>query len=193
MWFHKMFDNTYCNRHQNSEEAWVLNRYANGFIWNLMYYAINCCQKLNIYDLISQLTFNSFWFCTVLDKICMLQKPKIFRKALIFRVKLLFRDDNGSLQDKCSLFYTSPPQQIGRKKNVYTVWKTIWNYIDFWPRSTVSGSRITKVFRKLFLQFSQSFKSILKIKQMPWWVLQGWQIITCFSKSGLRRELQLKP
>ena len=37
-------------------------------------------------------------------------------KALIFRAKLLFRDDNGSLQDKCSLFYISPRQQLGRKK-----------------------------------------------------------------------------
>ena len=56
--------------------------------------------------------------------------------------------------------------------------------------STVPGSRITKVFRKTFFQFSQSFKNILlsnisKFKQMPWRVLRVWQIITCSSKSGL--------
>ena len=43
----------------------------------------------------------------------------------------------------------------------------------------VPGSRITKAFRKLFLQFSQSVKSIFL------------SIITCFLKSGLRRETVL--
>ena len=91
-------------------------------------------------------------------------------KALIFRAKLLFRDDNGSLQDKCSLFYISPRQQLGRKK-MCTQSERQFGMILIFDQdhvSTVPGSRITKVFRKLFFfQFSQSFKSILKIKQMP--------------------------
>ena len=119
-------------------------------------------------------------------------------KALMFRVKLLFRNDNGSLQDKCSLFHTSPRQQLGRKKMFTQLESQFWMIFIFDRdhASTVPGSRITEVVRKTFFQFSQSFKSILlsiisKIKQMPWWVLRVWQIITCFLKSGLRRETVL--
>ena len=119
-------------------------------------------------------------------------------KALMFRVKLLFRNDNGSLQDKCSLFHTSPRQQLGRKKMFTQLESQFWMIFIFDRdhASTVPGSRITEVVRKTFFQFSQSFKSILlsiisKIKQMPWWVLRVWQIITCFLKSGLRQEAVL--
>ena len=41
-------------------------------------------------------------------------------KASILRVKLLFRDDKGSSQDKCSLFHTSPHQQLGWKKCLHS-------------------------------------------------------------------------
>ena len=53
------------------------------------------------------------------------------KKVLILHVKLLFRDDNGSLQDKCSLFHSSPRQQLEQKKNVYTAGKSTWNDFDF--------------------------------------------------------------
>ena len=72
-------------------------------------------------------------------------------KALILRVKLLFRDDNGSLQDKCSLFHTSPRQQLGRKK-MFTQSERQFGMILIFEGdhvSTFPGSRITKVFRKL--------------------------------------------
>ena len=94
--------------------------------------------------------------------------------------------------------HLSLPTQLGQKK-MFTQLESQFGMIltfDWDHVSTVPGSRITKVFRKLFFQFSQAFKSILlsiilKIDQLRWWALQVWQINTCFLKSRLRQEAVL--